>query len=198
MRQFIIYWKRRVFDGFLKLDEAEVSFEHFDGSMGAPVRRLSLERGDSVAVILHDRTLGSVVLVNQFKFPTAEKGPGWIVEALAGVIDAGETPETAAVREAREETGYRVERVERIGTFYVSPGGSSERIWLYYAEVFGADRVSPGGGLASEGEDIELVFLPEGELEHVLASDTIQDAKTLVGLHWLRDRLRVEKETRRP
>jgi len=185
MRRVIVHEKRRVFEGFFKIDEAVVSYEAFDGGMIGPVRRLSLERGDSVAAIVFDRDRQRVILANQFRYPTYEKGPGWMTEALAGVVDPGENPEQCIRREVREESGYDVDRLEHIATFYLSPGGSSERIGLYYAEVTESRRVDGGGGVRSEGENIHLVELSLPELQAAIESGDIVDAKTLVGAAWL-------------
>jgi nudix-type nucleoside diphosphatase (YffH/AdpP family) len=185
MRRVIVHDKRRVFDGFFKIDEALVSYEAIDGSMVGPVRRLSLERGDSVAAIVFHRDRGRVILASQFRYPTYEKGPGWMTEVLAGVVEPGEDPEQCVRREVREESGYDVDRLEHIATFYLSPGGSSERIGLYYAEVTESQRVDGGGGVQSEGEDIRLVEFSLPELEAAIAAGDIADAKTLVGAAWL-------------
>jgi nudix-type nucleoside diphosphatase (YffH/AdpP family) len=185
----LVQRQRRVFDGFFKIDEAEVSNERFDGSMGASVKRLSFERGDSVAALVHDRRARTVMLVNQFKYPTYAKGPGWILETVAGILEPGETPEAAVRREVLEEIGYELDVVEPIATFFVSPGGSSERILLFYAETSSARKVGPGGGLASENEDIETVELEVDDLERLVRDGAIVDAKTLVAILWLQKRL---------
>jgi nudix-type nucleoside diphosphatase (YffH/AdpP family) len=178
----------RLLDDFFKVDAAELSFELFDGSMSDRVRRLSFERGDSAAVLLAITDVDRMVLVNQFKFPTFGKGPGWILETVAGVIDQGEDPADCAAREAAEETGYVVRHIEPISTFYVSPGGSSERIFLYYAEALTTDRLSEGGGLASEHEDVQVVQLSPAEVFEMLDAGEIHDAKTIIAIQWLRQR----------
>src|ERR1700688_543001 len=114
-----IHSKRRVFDGFFKIDEAEISHKRFNGQTTARLRRLCFERGDSVAAVIFNRNSGKAVLVNQFRYPTYEKGPGWILEAVAGIIEAEEKPEDALRREILEESGYRPEIVEHIATFYL-------------------------------------------------------------------------------
>ena len=190
MRRVELHSKQRLFDGFFKIDEAEVSFEHFDGEMSPAVKRLCLERGDSVAAVVHDRHAGTVILVEQFKYPTYEKGPGWIIETVAGMVEPGESPESALRREVLEEVGYEIETLEPIATFYVTPGGSSERILLFYAEVTAGGKVASGGGLRSEEEDIRTVTVAVDDLDHVVEGGTIQDAKTLVAIQWLQRRLR--------
>lgn len=180
--------KKLIFDDFFKIQEAILRYRRFDGQMSGTVRRLNFERGDSVAAIILNRDTQRVILVNQFKYPTYEKGPGWIYEIVAGVLNANEAPEAAMRREMLEEIGYRADNLTYLFTFYLSPGGSSERIILYYAEVENADRVSRGGGLASEDEDIQLVEFSLPEAWQALESGAIVDAKTIVALMWLRNR----------
>ena len=83
--------KRLVLDDFFKVEEAYLSFEKFDGTMSPVVRRLNFERGDAVAALLHHTERDTAILVNQFRYPSYEKGPGWITEVVAGMIDKGET-----------------------------------------------------------------------------------------------------------
>ncbi|HEY2232757.1 MAG TPA: NUDIX hydrolase [Candidatus Angelobacter sp.] len=182
--------RRRVFDRFFQIEEARIQFERFDGSMTEPLSRLCFERGDSVAAIIRNADSNTVVLANQFKYPSYAKGPGWITEVVAGMIAPNETAEDALKREILEETGYRITKYQHISTFYVSPGGSSERIVLYYVEVSNADRVSTGGGLRAEGEDIKLIEFGMPEIWNVMASGLIVDAKTLLSLFWLKEYLR--------
>ena len=184
MRKVDVRSRRRLLDDFFKVDEAKVSFERFDGSMTPPVRRLVFERGDSVAAVVFDRETQRLLLTEQFRFPTLEKGPGWMIELIAGMIDRGEKPEASIRREIEEELGYRAHRIEHVATFYVSPGGSSERIWLYYAEVGDAGHVSAGGGLPGEHEDIRVVSISPEEACAALKDGKIADAKTIVGLQW--------------
>ncbi len=192
MRKVIVHSKQRVFDGFFKIDEAMVSYERFDGKMSGPVRRLCFERGDSVAAVVYNRDSRRALFVKQFKYPTYEKGPGWIIETMAGMVEADEPPESAVRREVLEELGYEVEKLEPIATFYVSPGGSSERIFLYYAEVRNAGKATQGGGNLSEGEDIETVEFTREELARLVNSGTIQDAKTIIGIQWLQSRMQAD------
>jgi nudix-type nucleoside diphosphatase (YffH/AdpP family) len=184
MRKVDVRSRRRLLDDFFKVDEAEVSFERFDGSMTPPVRRLVFERGDSVAAVVFDRDAERLLLTEQFRFPTFEKGPGWLIEIIAGMIDRGEQPEDSMRREIEEELGYRADRIEHVATFYVSPGGSSERIWVYYTEVSEDSRISAGGGLAGEHEDIRLISISPEEARAALKDGRIADAKTIVGLQW--------------
>ena len=189
MKRVVVEKQKRILDDFFKVEEAWVSYERFDGSMTPVVRRLNFERGDSVAVLIFNAGTQRILMVSQFRYPTYAKGPGWITEIVAGMIDGDEAPEDAARREVEEETGFAVSHLEHIATFYVSPGGSSERIGLYYAEVVASDRVGAGGGLAAENEDILDVELTVSEAVREVQNGNIVDAKTIIGILWLRNRL---------
>jgi len=110
-------------------------------------------------------------------------------DLVAGVLEADESPETTIRREILEEIGYEVRNLVYISSFYVSPGGSTERIILYYAEVDNEGKVSKGGGLESEHEDIRIEELALQGVEASLSSDQYQDAKTVIGLMWLLNNL---------
>jgi ADP-ribose diphosphatase len=175
---------RRILDDVFQVDEAQVSFERFDGSMIGPARCLRFVRGDSAAAVVFDRDLQQIVLVQQFRYPTCDAGPGWTTEVIAGSIDPEETPEFCVRREVEEETGYRVGEVSPIATFFVSPGGSTERVFLFYAEVGDADRLSGGGGIAAENEDLRIMSISLEKVGQLLASGSLVDAKTIIGLQW--------------
>ena len=175
-------------DDFFKVEAVQVSYEKFDGTMGLPVRRLDLVRGDAVAALLFNKARQCVILVNQFRYATLSRGGGWMTECVAGLIDAGEAPEEAIRREILEETGYEIEKLERISCFYPTPGITSERIILFYAETRGDGPVAKGGGLAEEGEDIKVLELPLDEALRQVESGEIADAKTIIGLLWLKQR----------
>ncbi len=185
MERTEVHGRRRLLDDFFKVDEAEVSFERADGSMTPPARRLVFERGDSVAAVVVHRESHSLLFTEQFRFPTLGKGSGWLLEVIAGMIDSGESPEAALRREIEEELGFAVARLEPISTFFVSPGGSSERIWLYYAEVTDLGRLSAGGGVAAEQEEIRIVRLSPDAAQAALREGRLPDAKTIIGLQWL-------------
>ncbi len=190
MKKVEIENKRVLFKDIFTITETNLRFEQFNGQMSQSVRRLIFERGDSVAALLLNRDTQQVILIEQFRYPTYEKGPGWLYEVVAGMIDEGEQAEDAMRREIHEEIGYQAHELTHIATFYVSPGGSSERILLYYAEVGAADRVSPGGGKVSEHEDIRQVELTLPELWKALENNDLADAKTLIAVQWLQSRLR--------
>lgn len=181
--------RKQIFKKFIfAIEEATLRHTLFDGTLSDPITRLNLERGDAIAVLLHDATRDEVLLVEQFRFPTLDKSGGWLVEVAAGMIDraAGETPADAAHREVEEETGYKLASLKPISTFYLSPGGSSERIHLFYAAITRESKASQGGGLLSEGEYIREIALPLAEVYARLDRGEINDAKTIIALQWMR------------
>lgn len=185
-KRFEIIDAKEVFkQSIFRIEEARFRFERYDGNMSAETVRLNLDRGDSVAALVHDTENDAVVLTEQFRYPTSKKGPGWVMEIPAGILDANESPEQAIRREIMEEVGYPVSSIEPICTFYVSPGGTSERILLFYARVSSSQRISSGGGLESEGEDIRTVSLPVADAVRRVRAGNIVDAKTVIALQWL-------------
>jgi ADP-ribose pyrophosphatase len=186
MERVRVLEKRYVFDDIFKIEEAVIEHRKHDGTWSAPARELSFERGDSVAALLVNCDSGRLVLVEQLRYPTLEKGPGWTTEIVAGGFEEDETADAAIAREIREETGYEVENLEPIATFYVSPGGTSERVFLYYGEVSGAPDSTIGHGVGDE--DIKIVEKTTDELWQDYLAGEQQDAKTIIALFWLRHR----------
>jgi nudix-type nucleoside diphosphatase (YffH/AdpP family) len=189
----VVRGRSRVFDGFFKLDEVTVSHRRLDGSMSPDKPYLVFERGDSVGALILNRDTGQVVLVDQFRAPTLGKSArqGWMLEAVAGKVEESDTPEQTIVREAFEETGYRISNPEHIATFFSSPGSSSERIFMFYAEVTNADRTGSGGGVVAEGEDIRIVSLDPAALIERVQRAEIDDPKLIIAAYHLKDRLRI-------
>jgi ADP-ribose pyrophosphatase len=187
-KRVIISGTRRLLDDFFKVDEVRFSHERFDGSMSKEQRRLVLERGDAAAALLVDPDRRKVILVNQFRLPTREKsaGGGWILEAAAGMMRDDESAEQCLIREVHEETGYQVTRADPVATFFASPGGTTERIFLYCAEVRRANKTGQGGG--DESEDIELVEIDLEDFFARLTARQFQDPKIIIAGQWLRDR----------
>ena len=189
MKKVEIMNERVAFDDFFKIEEARLKFELQDGTMSNPVRRLNFNRGDSAAALVFNTQTNEVLLVNQFKYPTYKNEGGWITEVVAGMIDELESPEEAIKREVLEETGFRVRKLTDISVFYVSPGGSSERIFLFCAEVTSEDRIEEGGGCKNENEDIEIRKIPISRLWEMLERGKLNDAKTIIAVMWLNKKL---------
>jgi len=183
--KFEILKEREVFQrAIFTVQEAHLRHEKFDGTMSDEIVRLNLDRGDSVAAIVHDAGQDLLYFTDQFRYPTVANGTGWLLELPAGIVDGSETPTETLAREVREEIGFEVDDMLLIGTFFMSPGGSSERILLYYANVDQSTRVTDGGGSIEEGEDIRVVSMSVADAMDALAGQRIQDAKTIIGLQW--------------
>lgn len=181
--------RRRVLDGFIKVDEITYAFDPISRT-GERIRhtRCVMERGDSAAVLVYEKDTATFLLTEQVRVGSIDKGPAVLCELIAGSIDEGESAAECMVRELREEVGYRVAKsaLKKIGTFYLSPGGSSERIVLFYAEVTSRQREDDeASGLAEEGEDIRLVKLGRDAFVNALQSGRIADAKTAIAGYWM-------------
>jgi len=176
----------RLYDGFLTLEQAYFRHTTPDGDMTGEVMRLNVERGDGAAVLLVNMDAGTVVLTRQFRYANWKRGDGGtILEIPAGTVPLDHDPAECARSEMLEEVGYRVGELRFRLVFYASPGTSTERVFLYSAEVTDRDRVSKGGGCEDEHEYIEVVEIPIAEALERLARGDIQDAKTVIALQFL-------------
>jgi nudix-type nucleoside diphosphatase (YffH/AdpP family) len=172
-----------VFDRFFKVKKAKIKHDLFDGN-SIEVERLSLERGDSVAILLYEKDTDSLLFTNQFRYPTIKEKEGWILELTAGSLEVDESPEERVKKEVEEEVGYRIKELKFISSFFVSPGGSSEKILLFYSEVNASDKVFKGGGMKYEKEDIQLVKLKTKAVVQQFKEQQFRDAKTIIGIQW--------------
>jgi len=131
-------------------------------------------------VLLYNRQHRSVVLTRQFRIGAHLNGHhGFLLEAAAGVLE-GAQPEERARAEAMEETGYEAGRLEPVLQAFVSPGSTTERLYLFVAEYDRARRSGPGGGLAEEGEAIEVVELDFDDALAMITTGEIVDIKTVL------------------
>lgn len=141
------------------------------------------DRGNGATILLYNRAKQTVVLTRQFRFPVFINGhEDNLIEAAAGLLDNMD-PERRIKAEAEEETGYRVENVQKIFEAYMSPGSVTEKLYFYIAEYHADDKVSQGGGLEDEGEDIEVLELTIDEALSAIESGVIVDAKTIMLLY---------------
>lgn len=173
-----------------KVEEADLSHEQFDGRMGPDITRVNFERGDGIGVLLYDPDARAVVLVEQFRFPVYRRDAsnGWLTEIVAGMKD--DDGPSVARKEVLEETGYELRGdPEWLSSFYLSPGGTSERMELYLAHVR-KSGLSTHGGAEHEGEDIRVHTVPLDDAIKQVESGEILDAKTIVALLMLERKLR--------
>lgn len=142
--------------------------------------REAYDRGNGAAILLYNKAKGTVVLTRQFRLPVYINGhDGLLIEAAAGLLDDA-SPEARIIAEAEEETGFHVTAVEKLFEAYMSPGSVTEKLYFFIAEYSDADRSGQGGGLADEGEDIQVLEWPFEKALAAIRSGEIQDAKTIM------------------
>lgn len=142
--------------------------------------RETYDRGNGATILLYDLARRTVVLTRQFRFPAFVNGhDDLLIEAAAGLLDSLD-PAARIREEAEEETGYRVRGVLRLFDAFMSPGSVTEKLHFFVAEYAPSDRASDGGGVADEGEDIEVLELPFDEALAMIADGRIVDGKTII------------------
>lgn len=163
-----------------------ITFDFF--REGRAPHRLSWEvfdRREAAGILLHNTERNTVTLVRQLRIPVHLMGDyPYLLEVPAGFIDAGETPEQAVIREAMEETGYRIGAARPAFASFMSPGSVTEKLHGFYAAVTDADRVAAGGGLEEEKEDLEIVEIAFVDAMAMIEAGKIVDAKTIMLLQW--------------
>jgi nudix-type nucleoside diphosphatase (YffH/AdpP family) len=157
------------------------------GNDGKEQTREVYDRGDAAAILLYNPHAKTVVLTKQFRLPAFLNGhpDGMLIEVCAGMLDKDD-PATCARREAKEETGYKIETVQHAFDAYTSPGGVTEKIHCFVAPYTPDMKVAKGGGLAEEGEAINLLEPTLDAALHMIATGEIKDAKTIMLLQYAR------------
>ena len=146
--------------------------------------RETYDRGNGAALLPYNLAQRSVVLVRQFRYPAFVNGhDDLLIEAAAGLLD-NESPEVRILAEAEEETGYRLGKVQKVFEAFMSPGAITEKLHFFVAEYEAGMRVGSGGGIASEGEDIEVLELPIDAALAMIGDGRIVDAKTIMLLQY--------------
>jgi nudix-type nucleoside diphosphatase (YffH/AdpP family) len=142
--------------------------------------RETYDRGNGATILLHDRARDTVVLTRQFRFPAFVNGhDGMLIEAPAGLLDQA-SPEERIRAEVEEETGFRIEQVEKVFEAFMSPGSVTEKLFFFIADYDSNSRVGNGGGNESEGEDIEVIELPLDQALEWVRQGKIVDGKTIM------------------
>jgi GDP-mannose pyrophosphatase NudK len=164
------------------------TFEYLkkDGSAIVQTRE-AYDRGNGATILLYNKQERTVILTRQFRLPTFVNGnvSGMLVEACAGLLD-NDNPEECIKRETEEETGYRITDVRKIFEAYMSPGSVTEMLHFFIAEYSKEMKVSAGGGLESEEENIEIVELSFDDALSMIDVGAIKDGKTIMLLQYLR------------
>ena len=171
-------------DGWHVLRRTTFDYRRRDGRV-VREQRETYDRGNGATILLYDPVRRTVLLTRQFRYPAYANGhpDGMLIEAAAGLLDA-DAPEVAIRREATEELGVDVRELRHVFDLYMSPGSVTERVHFYVAAYGPVDRVAPGGGLAEEGEDIEVLEIPADDAMLMVADGRIVDGKTVILLQW--------------
>lgn len=165
------------------LQKTTFDYRRSDGSWQSMTRE-TYDRGNGATILLYNRERRSVVLIRQFRFPTYGNGhDGFLIEAAAGLLDHA-SPEERIKAEVEEETGYRVAEVRKVFEAFMSPGSVTERLYFFVAEYEPGSRAGAGGGIAEEGEDIEVLELPMAQAMRMIDSGEIADGKTIMLLQY--------------
>jgi GDP-mannose pyrophosphatase NudK len=156
-----------------------------DGTWETQVRE-AYDRGNGATILLYNPKKQTVILTQQFRIPTYLNGNdnGLMIEACAGKVDQGEDPEECVRREAEEETGYRLKTVQKAFEAYMSPGSVTEKIFFFMAPYDQSMKISDGGGLSTEQENIEVIEVLFADALSMIQNNEIQDAKTIMLLQY--------------
>lgn len=182
-----IHRKERVFKQFFAIDHYDVSYSLFDGSHSKILSREIFERDQNAVVILpYDSGRDEIMLIEQFR-PGALQDPvsPWLIEVIAGMIDPGETPEQAAIRELNEEGHLKIteDRLHFITAEYPSPGGTSELVHVYLADVE-LGHIDNHGGLECEGEDLRIFKCTLQEAYEQVLCGRIKNAAAIISIQY--------------
>lgn len=170
-------------DDWYVLKKTTFDFLRSDGTWQRQTRE-TYDRGNGATILLIDRAAGTVVLTRQFRLPAFVNGhDGMMIEAAAGLLDNA-SPEARIRAEAEEETGYRVRDVRKVFEAYMSPGSVTEKLYFFIGEYDASSKVGHGGGLADEGEDIEVIEMPLRDALQAVERGEIVDAKTIMLLQY--------------
>ncbi|EOV9656047.1 NUDIX domain-containing protein [Cronobacter turicensis] len=170
-------------DDWYVLKKYTFDYQRSDGQWQRQSRE-AYDRGNGATILLYNRAERCVILTRQFRLPVFLNGyDGLLTETAAGLLDEAD-PETRIRAEAEEETGYLVDNVEKVFEAYMSPGSVTEKLYFFIGEYDPARRSGTGGGVAQEGEDIEVVKMPIDDALRAVRDGEIVDAKTIMLLQY--------------
>ena len=160
---------------------SKISFEYLrsNGQWQRQDREV-YNRGDGAAILLYNLVQRTVVLIKQFRLPVyLDDNDGFLIEVPAGILEQNNPAQTIR-SETQQETGYQVSEICKLFSAYVSPGSITERIHYYHASYTPDQRIGEGGGIDSEGEDIEVMEVAFDDAMEWIATGQIQDSKTVL------------------
>ncbi|MFD1771043.1 GDP-mannose pyrophosphatase NudK [Sphingobacterium suaedae] len=167
-------------DNWYTLKKITFDYRRNDGTTERQSRE-AYDRGNGATILLYNQEKNTVILTRQFRMPTFVNGnpDGLLIEACAGLLDTDQ-PEECIRRETEEETGYRIEQVEKVFEAYMSPGSVTEILHFFIAAYTPKMKVAVGGGVAEEQEHIEVLELDFGHALGLIKTGEIKDAKTIM------------------
>ncbi|HIE5290085.1 TPA: ADP-ribose diphosphatase [Proteus mirabilis] len=177
--------KKTRYKGFFRMNEYRFKHRLFKGGWSAEVKREVFERGHAGVLLAYDPKRDEVVLIEQIRIPAYETSQTpWLLEVIAGMVEEGESPEEVVRREATEEAGITIGRCKPIVSYLSSPGGTSERMYVYVGEV---DATTATGihGLACENEDIRVHVVSRDQAYQWVEEGIIDNAASVIALQWL-------------
>ncbi len=194
-REVVETARRQPYANYFAVEEYDLRFRRFDGEMSAPVTRAVFISGDAAVVLPYDPRRDRVLVIEQFRSGPYARGDAhpWLIEAVAGRIDPGETPEEAARREAREEAGLELHDLLPAAAYYPSPAAKGEFLYTFVGLADLPDDAAGLAGVAGEDEDIRAHLLPFDALLDLVEAGAADNAPLIVLAYWLarrRDRLR--------
>jgi len=170
------------------LEKVTFDYQMADGRW-VEQKRESYNRGDGAVILLFNKKKKTVILTKQFRMPTYFNGneDGFMIEACAGMLDK-DHPEECIIREVEEETGYCIPKAEKVFELFSTPGAVTEKLYYFIGEYDDSMKVSSGGGLDEENEDIEVLELTFQKALGMMFSGEIEDAKTVILLQYLQNK----------
>ncbi|MEW5010175.1 MAG: GDP-mannose pyrophosphatase NudK [Cycloclasticus sp.] len=178
--------KKLLSDNWYRLHKYSFDFQLASGLWQRQQREV-YDRGNGASILLYNPATQQVILTRQFRLPTYLNGnsDGLLIEACAGLLD-GDSPEVCIRKETEEETGYQVGAIKKVFQAYMSPGAVTEIIHFFIAEYSPEMKISEGGGLADEQENIEVLELSFDEAYTMIETGDIVDAKTIMLLQYVK------------
>lgn len=189
-------------DDWYVLKKTTFSYRRDNGEWQRQSRE-TYDRGNGATILLYNLGRRTVILTRQFRFPAfVNSHYGMLIETAAGLLDQA-SPEARIKEEAEEETGYRVQRVQKVFEAFMSPGSVTEKLYFFIAEYESHDLTTAGGGVEAEGEDIEVLELPFDKAFDMIQTGKIADGKTIMllqhaALHLFTKRTERHSEEARP
>ncbi len=176
--------KETLFQGFFRMVKYRFKHKLFQGGWSEPIERELFERGHAAALLPYDAVRDQVVIIEQIRVGTLEQQRPWQLEIVAGIIDRDESAIEVVRREAVEEAGVDIGRIESVTSYYPSAGGCSEKLDVYVGEV-DSSQAKGIHGLDYEGEDIKVHVMSREQAYQLVKDGVIENGASIIALQWL-------------